>query len=266
MKKILFRTFKLLLAFYILICIVLFFFQEKMIFFPEKLEKSFKFSFSGNFEEISIQTDDHKTLNGVLFKSGTPKGLIFYLHGNAGSINSWGNVANTYTNLDYDVFLLDYRGYGKSEGSITSEEQLFSDIQAAYNEMKKRYTEDKIIVLGYSIGTGLASEIASVNNPKLLILQAPYYSLTDMMRHSYPILPTFLLKYKLRTDKFIKNCKMPIVIFHGDLDEVIYYNSSIKLKQFLKRTDTLITLNGQGHNGMTDNPEYKTEIKKILSQ
>lgn len=266
MKKILFRTFTLLLVFYILICIVLFFFQEKMIFFPEKLEKNFKFSFRGNFEEISIQTDDHKTLNGVLFKSDTSKGLIFYLHGNAGSINSWGNVANTYTNLDYDVFLLDYRGYGKSEGSITNQEQLFSDIQAAYNEMKKRYTEDKIIVLGYSIGTGPASEIASVNNPKLLILQAPYYSLTDMMSHSYPILPTFLLKYKLRTDKFIKNCKMPIVIFHGNQDEVIYYNSSIKLKQFLKRTDTLITLNGQGHNGMTDNPEYKTEIKKILSQ
>jgi pimeloyl-ACP methyl ester carboxylesterase len=266
MKKILLRTLTLLITFYILICTGLFFFQEKMIFAPEKLEKNFKFSFSGNFEEINIETGDHKLLNGVLFKSDSSKGLIFYLHGNAGSVNSWGDVAKTYTNLNYDVFILDYRGYGKSEGSITSQGQLFRDLQSAYNELKKRYTEDRIIVLGYSIGTGLAAKIASSNSPGLLILQAPYYSLTDMMRHTYPIIPTFILKYKIPTYKFIKDCKMPIVIFHGNRDEVIYYNSSIKLKELLKMTDTLITLNGQGHNGMTDNPEYKMEIKRILSQ
>ena len=263
-KKILLRTLKLLLLFYIIICIALFFLQEKMIFFPEKFARNFKFNFPGNFEEIFIQTDDDKLLNGVLFKADTSKGLIFFLHGNAGSINSWGQVATTYTNLDYDVFVIDYRGYGKSEASISSQEQLFGDMQTAYNEMKKRYTEDKIVVLGYSIGSGPATKIASANNPKLLILQAPYYSLTDMMRKRFPIIPTFLLKYKLRTHQFIGECKMPIVIFHGNQDEVIYYNSSLKLKKLLKATDTLITLDGQGHNGITDNPEYKMEINRIL--
>ncbi len=131
--------------------------------------------------------------------------------------------------------------------------------------MKERYNEDKIIVLGYSIGTGPATKVASMNKPKLLILQAPYYSLTDMMKHTYPIIPTFLLKYKFETCKYIKDCKMPIVVFHGNQDEVIYYNSSIKLKQMMKKTDTLITLNGQGHNGITDNPEYRQEIVKLLN-
>jgi len=131
--------------------------------------------------------------------------------------------------------------------------------------MLKKYDEEKIIVLGYSIGTGLATKIASTNNPKLLILQAPYYSLTDMMKHTYPIFPTFILKYKFKTHEFIKDCKMPIVIFHGNQDEVIYYSSSIKLKEIIKSTDILIILNGQRHNGMTFNPEYKTEIKKILN-
>ena len=93
MKKILLRTLKLLLIFYTLICIFLFFFQEKIIFFPEKLRKDFKFSFSGTFEEINISTADQKLLNGVLFKSDSSQGLIFYLHGNAGSVNSWGEVA-----------------------------------------------------------------------------------------------------------------------------------------------------------------------------
>jgi uncharacterized protein len=201
-----------------------------------------------------------------LFKSDSSKGLIFYLHGNAGSLSSWGDVAKTYTDLNYDVFMLDYRGYGKSEGSINSQGQLYQDIQIAYDEMRSKYGEDKIIVLGYSIGTGLATKIASTNNPKLLILQAPYYSLTDMMKHSFPIIPTFILKYKFETKEYIKECKMPIVVFHGNQDEVIYYGSSLKLKGKFKKQDTLITLNGQGHNGMTENPDYKIEIQKILTR
>ena len=119
-------------------------------------------------------------------------------------------------------------------------------------------------MLGYSIGTGIAAEVAATNDPRLLILQAPYYSMVDMMKHTYPGVPTFILKYKLETNKFIKDCTMPIVIFHGNADEVIYYGSSLKLKPLLKRGDTLITLNGQGHNGITDNEDYLAAIKRIL--
>lgn len=263
-KKVLLQTLKLLLIGYILICGSLFFFQEKLIFFPEKLYKNFKFPFTQKFDEINIQTKDHKLLHGVLFTSDRSKGLIFYLHGNAGSVNSWGEVALTYTRLNYDVFILDYRGYGKSEGSISSQEQLFEDIQTAYDELKKRYKEDSIVVLGYSIGTGPATKIASVNHPRLLLLQAPYYSLVDMMKHTYPLIPAFLLKYKFETHRYMKNCKMPVIIFHGDQDEVIYYNSSIKLKKLMKETDELITLKDQRHNGITDNLEYITTIEKIL--
>ncbi len=266
MKKTFFILVKVVLIAYILLCVALFFFQEKLIFFPQKLDKNFKFDFDQKFEEVNIKSDDDTLLNAILFKSDSSKGLIFYLHGNAGSLNSWGAAAKAYTSLGYDVFMLDYRGYGKSEGSIKSQDQLFRDVQIAYNEIKKRYEENKMIVLGYSIGTGPAAKLASVNKPKLLILQAPYYSLTDMMRHSYSFVPTLLLKYKFETNKYVKDCTMPIVIFHGNKDEVIDYNSSIKLKELMKPTDTLITLNGQGHNGMTDNPDYRKAIEKILSK
>jgi len=161
--------------------------------------------------------------------------------------------------------MLDYRGYGKSEGSIHSQKQFHEDIQIAYNEMKRVYDEGNIIVLGYSLGTGAAAYLALANHPGSLILQAPYYSLTDMMRHAYPVIPTFLLKYKFDTYQYLKKCAMPITIFHGDEDEVVNYNSAIRLKQFLKRTDTLITLTGQGHNGITDNPQYVNAIGEILN-
>jgi len=264
MKKTILLILKILLIIYITICGLLFFFQEKLIFIPEKLDKYFEFTFNREFEEINVKTKDNIIINGLLFKADNSKGLIFYLHGNAGSVRTWGEVAKTYTDLNYDVYMLDFRGYGKSEGKITSEELLFQDLQTVYDELKSKYDESKIIVLGYSIGTGLAAKIASVNNPKLLILQAPYYSLTDLMKHTLPIIPTFILKYKFETNKFITDCKMPVIIFHGNQDEVIYYNSSVKLKGLMKKSDSLITLNGQRHNGMTENIEYRTAVQEIL--
>ncbi len=88
MEKLLLIIFKIIFVLYILICGLLFLLQEKLIFFPDKLDKNFKFNFYQKFEEISIKTEDDKLLNGLLFKSDSVKGLIFYLHGNAGSLNS----------------------------------------------------------------------------------------------------------------------------------------------------------------------------------
>jgi pimeloyl-ACP methyl ester carboxylesterase len=265
MKKFFINSFIVISVIYILICGLLYFFQEKLIFFPQKLSKEYPFQFDQKFEEKNIKANDETMLSGLLFKADSSKGLIFYLHGNAGSLSSWGEVAKTYTDLNYDIFMLDYRGYGKSDGVIDGQNQLFEDIQSAYDELKTEYPEDKIIVLGYSIGTGLASKVASQNNPKLLILQAPYYSLTDMMRRTYSIIPTFILKYKFDTSKHLKDCKMPVIIFHGDMDEVIYYGSSLKLKEEFKINDRLITLREQGHNGITYNEDYRHELKQILA-
>jgi len=266
MKNIFLKFLILLPLIYLIACGLIYIFQENLIFFPEKLDKSYQFSFNQEFKEINIEATDGISLNGLLFKADNSKGLIFYLHGNAGSIKSWGQVAKTYTDLDYDIFILDYRGYGKSEGEIAGEEQLFQDLQTVYDRLKENYSENHIIILGYSIGTGLASKIASTNSPKLLILQAPYYSLTDLVKHIFPIVPTSILKYKFKTNEYLTGSKMPIVIFHGDQDEVIYHGSSIKLKEQFERKITLITLKGQGHNGMTDNPDYQSELQRILNR
>jgi uncharacterized protein len=254
----------ILLGFYILICAFMYIFQEKLIFFPDKLDKNHKFDFTQTFDEIYITTEDQKVLHGLLFKADSSKGLIFYLHGNGGALDRWGTVAETYTRLYYDIFILDYRGYGKSEGVIKSEAQLFQDVQEVYNEMLKTYDENKIIVLGYSIGTGPATKLASINHPKLLILQAPYFSLADMVKHAYPFVPPFLLRYPLETNRYITDCKMPIVLIHGDVDEVIPHSQSVKLKSLLKNSDQFITLKGQGHNGMTFREDYAEAIEGVI--
>jgi hypothetical protein len=129
LKKVIFRTLKLLLFFYVLICVGLYFFQEKLLFFPDKLTKDYKFSFTQTFDEINIATKDGKSLNGLLFKADSVKGLVFYLHGNAGSLDNWGDVAKRYTELHYNVFILDYPGYGKSEGSIHSKSSCLTPLR-----------------------------------------------------------------------------------------------------------------------------------------
>lgn len=194
MKRLLQRICIITAAGYILICAALYLKQESLIFYPYKLPANYTFFFPQAFKELPVKTKDGTILSGVLFTASSAKGVIFYLHGNAGALSSWGEVAQTYTALNYDVFMLDYRGYGKSEGSITSQQQMFDDVQSAYDTVKAHYAEDKITVLGYSVGSGLAAYVAATNKPARLILQAPYYSLTDMMRHTYPVIPTFILK------------------------------------------------------------------------
>lgn len=264
MKNNLYKVFKIIALFVIFLFGFLCFFQEKIIFIPEKLNKKYKFEFENIFEELNFKTKDNTVLNGLLFKAKKSKGLVFYLHGNAGSLKNWGYISELYTNLDYDIFILDYRGFGKSEGEINSEKQLFQDNQFVYDELKKEYSEKNIIIIGYSIGSGMACKLASENNPKHLILKAPYYSFTDLVKNKYPFVPSFILKYNMDSNKFIKNCKMPITIFHGDNDNVIYYGSSIKLKNQNKDKINFITLKGQSHNGINENYDYVYELMDIL--
>jgi alpha-beta hydrolase superfamily lysophospholipase len=266
MKKKLTKGLKISAGLYTILCLGLYLFQENLIFFPQKKDANYQFNFTQDFDELTFQTSDGKSLNGLLFKADNSKGLIFYLHGNAGSLASWGNVASTYKDLNYDIFILDYRGYGKSEGNISSQIQLFEDNQMMYDQLKKQYREEDITILGYSIGTGLASKLASDNQPKQLILQAPYYSLTDMMSQRFSFIPTFILKYKLANNEYLKNCEIPITIFHGNRDGVINYEASLKLKDELKEKVNLIILKGQRHNGMTYNTDYKRELKNILNK
>lgn len=264
--KIFFFLAKIVAAVYLLLCILLYFIQEKLIFLPEKLPPGYTFTFDQPFEELQFPVTDGTLLHGLLFRAESSRGLIFYLHGNAGSLASWGAIAKTYTDLHYDLFMLDYRGYGKSGGSISSEKQFYEDVQTVYTGLLKRYKQQDVVVLGYSIGTAAATMLAASNQPRLLVLQAPYFNLADLVKQHFPIVPAFLLKYAFSTNKFLPSCKMPVVIFHGDSDEVIYYGSALKLKALFKPADTLITLHGQGHNDISSNPGYVQQLALVLAR
>ena len=269
LKRISFGSISLIILIYLTICTLFYFKQESLLFYPNKLESNHSFDFDTNFEEVQLEAPDGITLHSLLFKTTKSNGVIFYLHGNGESLEFWGQYAKQFNDLNYDVFFLDYRGYGKSEGHITDEKQFYQDAQLGYGYLKKYYPEEKITILGVSLGTSAASWIASQNQPSKLILLAPFFSIPDLKNNFESLrwarlIPSFLVKYKFRNYENIERVRAPVIIMHGDQDNVIYYGSSLKLKEHFKSGDTLITIKGGPHHIHHKNEKVQFELKRIL--
>lgn len=274
MKNYILRVLKILVisigVLYIIFCAALYLFQEKLIFHPVKLASDYTFSFERELEEVTMLTSDHIELHALWFKSKSPKGAVLFFHGNGGCVRGWGLNAGKFIDSQYDVFIMDYRGYGKSGGIIPTEAQFYQDAQLAYDELKKKYAENEIVVLGHSLGSAVATKVAADNHPQRLILKAPLYSLKDVVKNNpnsilTKLIPSFLLKYDFPNYKYLAKCEAPVTIFHGDNDRVIYHGASVKLKKHFKSTDTLITLPGVGHNTISRDPVYREQVRKLLT-
>lgn len=254
---------KLILGICFLSMITLYLIQEKLLFYPTKLPKEYQYKFNREFEEIDLKVEDRIEINTVLFKSNEPRGVILFFHGNGGSIDGWGQGADLYLENNYDIMYVDYRGYGKSDGKILSEKQLIKDSQIVYDYLKGIYKEEKIIVSGTSIGSGIAAQIAINNKPKKLILNSPYTSLESLIKEKVKVVPRFVMKYKLRTDEYIKEANLPIIMFHGDKDNLIPPDHSLRLKKLNPKIELHI-LKGYGHNNITESPKLIAEMNEIL--
>lgn len=239
--------------------------QEQLIFRPDRLPDSYRFTFSEPFEEIFIPTGDGEKLHSLLFKADSSKGLLIYLHGNRGALDRWGSRAGLFLESGFDTFMPDYRGFGKSSGTITSEDQFLEDIDRAYRMIAERYPDRPKVIVGYSLGTGPASYLAQKYQPEMLILMAPFYSLPDLSSELYPYLPEMLAKYEFANNRYLPEFRSRVVIFHGDRDRLINIDASRRLSNYFTGDDTLIVLQGHGHGGMSRNQAYREEISRLLS-
>jgi uncharacterized protein len=254
---------------YIIIALVIlsvaaYFLQEVFIFKPEKLRQDFTFKYDVPFKELFFDVEPGVRINGLHFYRDKPSELILYLHGNTRSIKGWAKYAQDFYRYNYDVVLIDYRGFGKSTGK-RSEKEIIDDIQFVYDKLKEQYPEQHLIVYGRSIGSGFAAKIAADNFPRYLILDAPYYNFQKVVERFLPFLPVrFVLRYKLRTDKWIKNVKCHTYILHGTKDWLIPISQSEKLQALNPSKITLIRIRGGGHNNLPTFSEYHNFIRDIL--
>lgn len=254
-----------LISLYIMVSTLLYFLQEKMLFHPTVLSQDFKFEFSYPFEELFFRTDDDAVINAVHFKTENPKGVILYFHGNAGDLSRWGVITEFFVEKQYDVLVMDYRTFGKSTGKL-SEAALYNDSDYCYNYLKKYYSEDDITVYGRSLGTGMATYIASKNKPKQLILETPYYSMTDVAKSRFPVFPVqYVLKYKLPSYQFITNVDCPISIFHGTNDQVVPYKSARGLFKVAPTPQTTFTtIEGGNHGNLINYDAFLKGVNQVL--
>lgn len=239
--------------------------QEKLIFSPIKLPLDYKFPFAGDFEELNFKMEDGAMINSLLFKSKEARGLVYYIHGNADNIRYYGDFAKVFLKHNYDVFMYDFRGFGKSSDRIKSERQLQKDNRCLYKEMLKKYDEKNVVIYGYSIGTGLAARLASKQDPKALVLETPYYDFIDIIKYHKAYLPARLItKYFFRIHRYLRYCKCPIYAFHGTEDRRVPYYSAIKLLKSYPNMD-FTTIEGGTHNDLLSKKIYKSKLSEILN-
>jgi alpha-beta hydrolase superfamily lysophospholipase len=250
---------------YAVISILLYYLQDYFLFKPEKLPKDFDFYYENQtVSEYNIETRDGAIINGLHFSVEKPLGLVLYLKGNSKSIKGWGKFAVDFTRNNYDVIMVDYRGFGKSTGK-RSQKAIKHDLQFIYNKIREKVSEKYIIIYGRSMGSGFATKLASMNSPKMLILDAPYYSLTKVTGRYMPFMPlSIILKYPMPTYKWLKYVKCPIHIIHGTKDKLIPFSSRVKLSQVNPKLTRLHPIIDGGHKNLNNFESYHKILTEII--
>ncbi len=258
-----------LISTYFLSGLFCYIFQDQIIFHEKILPKNYKYSFQVPHKEIWLNSHNNLNINALYFYSNANKrkGIICYFHGNADNLVRWGKFAIDFTKNGYDVFMIDYRGFGKSKGEF-SEIGLMNDAEAAYNYCKSQFPENNIVVYGRSLGSGIATQIAAKHNPKMLLLETPYFNFPDVAWHFLPIYPySKMSRYKFSTDQYITKVNCPIHLFHGTADELVYYESSLKLCKIMGKKPEVIltTILGGTHKNLTVYPLYHIKLDSCLA-
>lgn len=266
MKKIIFRWLKIFILVYCLIGIAIYYLQDKILFHPEPLPAGYQYNFSFPFKEVNLPYSHNSTINVIQFQANRPKpkGLVLYFHGNKKNIGRYAPFALNFTSNGYDVWMMDYPGFGKSTGSFT-EQQLYNWALVFYKLARVKYSPDSIILYGKSMGTGIASQLATVRDCRALILEAPYYSFPSIIGSWLPVYPVNkMIHFKLPTWQYLQEVTNPIVIFHGTSDYTVPYRNAKKLQPFLKPTDKFITIENGHHNDLWQFPLFKEKIDSLL--
>jgi alpha-beta hydrolase superfamily lysophospholipase len=247
--------------------ITLFFLQEKILFHPVVLSPDYKYEFSVPFKEINLAVNDKKNLSIIQFTvpDSICKGVVLYFHGNVQNINHYAACVANFTKNGYEVWMLDYPGFGKSTGERT-EQIMYDDALRIYKMARARFSPDSIIVYGRSIGTGVACQLASVRDCRRLILETPYYSADALAKHyffMYPVIP--LTKYSFPSYSYFEKITAPVTIFHGTNDEVIPYSQSKRLMKRIRSGGELITIEKGKHNNLNTFRLFHQKLDSVLA-
>jgi len=266
-RKKIFLIVKLIIIIYCLVGIALFYTQDKFLLHPISVSSDYQFKFDYSFKEMNIPINNEDTVSLIRFipaDDTVAKGVVIYFHGNAGNVEHYADGINIFLENNYEVWMPDYPGFGKSRGEI-SEQKLNEQAYQVKRLVNKYFADSNIIIYGRSFGTGIAANLASSVKVKQLVLEAPYYSIPDLFSSYVPIYPMqSMANFKFPVGECLKDVQCPVTVFHGTIDEVIPTKCSMKLKASLKKNDQFLLIRNGKHNDLSSSEVYKKAMIEIL--
>jgi hypothetical protein len=223
------------------------------IFFPEKAFYETPEDYGFQWQDVYVLTSDHVKLHGWYLSASEEKGTILFFHGNAGNISHRLFKVGGWLKRGFSVCLMDYRGYGKSEGKIVHGEDLMRDAEAFFKWLReeKKQPYSKIILYGESIGSAPAVKFASEHELQAVILEAPFTSFTELASIHYPFVPKAILKdFEFSNADRMANLKSPLFILHGIRDEICPYRMAEELFRLAPEPKGFFSVPHGGHNDL----------------
>ena len=245
----------LIILAYLCLVGVMFLFQRNLLYYPVPYQAEI------DRDEISFNNEGVE-LHGWVLNPGKPRALI-YFGGNSEAIE---NNINNFEQIfrGYSVYLIHYRGYGKSQGSPT-EAGLFSDALAIYDAIKANH--ENISIMGRSLGSGVAVYLASKRNTDKLILLTPYDSIAEVAQHHYPFVPArHVARDRFESFRYAEDITAPVLMVTAELDRVVPKERALKLREYFIHTKVEYhMINSAAHNDVTEFNEYRRVLEKFVT-
>jgi fermentation-respiration switch protein FrsA (DUF1100 family) len=240
-----------LVLFFLLIFFILFlkYYERKGIYFPLRKIDSTPKEIGLEFEDVYFFSPDGTKLNGWYIPAKKLRATLLFCHGNAGNISHRIEIIDMFCRIGLDIFIFDYRGYGRSQGSPT-EKGLYADASAAYTYLieKRKLNEGTIVVYGKSLGANVAVELCSKVRPAALISESAFASALEMGKKLFPFLPVkWFVTIKYDALSKIKDITVPKLIIHSEDDEIIPFQQGKKLYEAAPEPKEFYPMRG-GHN------------------
>jgi fermentation-respiration switch protein FrsA (DUF1100 family) len=221
------------------------------------------------YEPVTLVTGDGVRLGAWFIPHAAGDATLLFLHGNAGNISHRLDSIRQFHDLGLQVLILDYRGYGESEGSPT-ETGTYDDATAAWHYLitQRGIAPRDIVLFGRSLGANIAAELATRTRPGALVMESAFTSVPDMAETIYPWLPTRLLsRYRYDAYKQLAHISCPLLIVHSRDDEIIPYTHGQRLFERAREPKQFLELRG-GHNDgfLVTGRDYLEGIGKFLSE
>ncbi|HTR02902.1 MAG TPA: alpha/beta fold hydrolase [Thermoanaerobaculia bacterium] len=238
----------ILLAAFVLLVAFLVLRQERLLYFPSRQLTSSPVDHGLEAADLAVVTDDAVRLYGWWIR-GSGRRVLLYFHGNAGNVSDrLARAKLLHDRLGLDVFLVDYRGYGRSEGS-PSEDGLLRDARAIYRTaVEAGFRPEQIVVFGESLGAAVAIDLAARWACAGLVLETPFLSVREVARVHYPFVPSWLVHDVFDNGSRIAEVGVPKLLFVAELDEVVPAAQGRRLFERARGVRELYVIPGAHHN------------------